>query len=267
MEQYLGIVNEIRYGGEWKDNRTGVRTLGIFGTMFKHDMGKGFPLLTSKFVSLKNVAIELEFFIKGLSDKHWLQERGCHIWDAWQNPTSNDANDLGRIYGAQWRDFRGIVASVDQLKTVIETLKKNPNDRRMVVTAWNPTELDISALPPCHLLWNVGVSNGKLSLAWYQRSIDTMLGLPYNIASYGLLLKLLALECGLKEGNLIGFLFDTHIYENHMENATEQVINRELHGLPTVEIPNFTSIFDWTYDQIELKNYVHSGKLNFDIAI
>lgn len=275
MQSYLNIVKDILNNGILKENRTGVSTLAISGTMFSHDMREGFPLLTTKKMSLKNIAVELEFFIKGLSSKKWLQDRNNHIWDAWCNPQKvlygNDENtkqkmmkedDLGAIYGKQWRNFGG----VDQLKNVVNTLKTNPNDRRMIVSAWNPPELNQMALPPCHLMFQVIVINDTINLNWYQRSVDTMLGLPYNIASYGLLLELLAKESGLIPARLCGMLGDVHIYENHIENAKIQLW-REPSKLPNIEITNFTNIFDWTYKDFSLKNYIHNEAIKFDIAV
>lgn len=280
MKAYLDIVRQIIEAPEtaWKGNRTGVRAKSISGTMFAHDMSEGFPLLTTKQMALRIIATELEFFIRGLRDKKWLQDRGCHIWDEWCNPqivpygTDNESkakmaeeNDLGRIYGVQWRDFNG----VDQLKNVVDKLKSNPSDRRMIVSAWNPAELDQMALPPCHLLFQVVVTGENfniINLNWYQRSVDTMLGLPFNIASYALLLILLAKEAKMTPGKLCGMLGDTHIYENQFETAKIQ-LEREPLPLPNLEIPEFTSLFDWTYHQYQLLNYQHQGKLAYPIAV
>lgn len=275
MQAYLNIVKDIINNGILKENRTGVNALAISGAMFSHDMRDGFPLLTTKKMSLKNIAVELEFFIKGLSSKKWLQDRNNHIWDAWCNPQKvpygNDENtkskmmeedDLGAIYGKQWRNFGGI----DQLKNIVNTLKTDPNNRRLVVSAWNPPELNQMALPPCHLMFQVIIINDTINLNWYQRSVDTMLGLPYNIASYGLLLELLAKESGLIPTRLCGMLGDVHIYENHIENAKIQLW-REPSKLPNIEITNFTNIFDWTYKDFSLKNYIHNESIKFDIAV
>lgn len=275
MRSYLNIVKDILDNGILKENRTGVDTLAISGAMFSHDMREGFPLLTTKKMSLKNIAVELEFFIKGLSSKKWLQDRGCSIWNEWANPQKvpygtdeetkrkmREEDDLGRCYGVQWRDFGG----VDQLKNVVNTLKTNPNDRRMIVSAWNPPELNQMALPPCHLMFQVIVINNTINLNWYQRSVDTMLGLPYNIASYGLILELLAKESGLIPARLCGMLGDVHIYENHVENAKIQLW-REPSKLPNIEITNFTNIFDWTYKDFSLENYIHNEAIKFDIAV
>src|SRR3989339_452671 len=232
MKAYLDIVRNILEKGERKANRTGMDTIAIAGAIFEHDMSKGFPMLTTKKVPFKAVASELEFFIKGLTDKKWLQEKNNHIWDEWAHPKKapygHDADskkrmleerDLGPIYGFQWRHFNAPYTSwdadytgqgIDQLSRVIKTLKENPTDRRMIVMAWNPVALPEMGLPPCHYGFQVTVIGKKLNLLWNQRSVDVMLGLPFNIASYALLLHLLAKETGHQEGKLVGFLADTH---------------------------------------------------------
>lgn len=282
MKSYLDLLRKIMNEGTIKETRTGIKTKSITGYMFEHNISDGFPLLTTKFVSLKNVAVELEGFIKGITSKKWFQDRGCHIWDDWCNPQvvpySNDEetkkqmkeeDDLGKIYGSQWADFKDPDSGLDgvnQLKNVINTLKTNPFDRRMLCVAWNPLALDYQALPPCHYSWQV-LSDGKsLDLLWSQRSCDVPLGIPYNIASYALLLKLLAKEAGLKEGKLIGFLADAHIYLNQIDGVNEQ-LSREPLSLCDVDIKDFKSIYEWTYKDIEIKNYKHLDKISFPIAV
>lgn len=290
MKAYLDIVKHILDHGEKKENRTGVDTIAVAGVMFEHDMSKGFPILTTKKVPFGMVKSELEFFIKGLTDKTWLQERKNAIWNDWANPKkapygTDEASkarmtaerDLGPIYGFQWRHFNAPYESydtnydgkgVDQLARVVETLKKNPNDRRMIISAWNPQQLGEMALPPCHYAMQVTVINGKLNLLWDQRSVDTMLGLPFNIASYALLLHLLAKESGLKEGRLIGFLADTHIYVNQVEGAKEQLTrDPNLYPLPKIVTEPFTSIFDWKAEDTKLDGYQSYPKLDFPIAV
>ncbi len=290
MKAYLDIVRKIMDEGVMKDNRTGVKTLAIAGAMFEHDMSKGFPLLTTKKVPFRNIKSELEFFIKGITDKQWLQDRNNPIWNEWASPLkapyghSEEAKqkmaeerDLGPIYGFQWRHFGADYDNydsdytgqgVDQLKNVVEKLKSNPMDRRMIVSAWNPTKLHEMGLPPCHYAFQVTVIDGKLNLLWNQRSVDTMLGLPFNIASYALLLHLLAKEAGLKEGKLVGFLADTHIYENHFEGAKEQLErDPETYPLPKLETKNFTSIFDWKAEDTEVVGYESYPRIKFDIAV
>ena len=238
-ESYFEIVNKILGEGLIKENRTGVPTLVIPTAIFEHNMSNGFPILTTKKVSFRLIATELEFFIKGITDKKWLQDRNNHIWDDWATPkkvkygTSDhekkmmyEERDLGPIYGFQWRHFNAVYEGfdvnyddkgVDQLKNLVKKLKTDPNDRRMLVSAWNPLQLWEMALPPCHYSFQVTVIDDELNLSWNQRSVDTMIGLPFNIASYALLLHLLAKESNLKEGKLTGFLSDVHIYENHLE--------------------------------------------------
>lgn len=308
--QYLDLVQRILTEGVRKENRTGIDTLAIAGASIEHDMSEGFPLLTTKKMYFKGVKVELEGFIKGIRSKQWYKDRGCNIWNEWCNPKkvpyATDAetkakmaaeDDLGLIYGVQWRDFKdarwdipndggtrtlienfGEDKGIDQLANIVKTLKTNPNDRRMICSAWNPTALDQMALPPCHLLWQVTVIDGKLNLAWYQRSVDVPLGLPFNIASYGLLLHLLAKETGLKEGKLIGFLMDTHIYVNQVDALQEQ-IGRAPMKLPTVATNhamgsdgkvydgNGFDIFNWSYGNTSLIDYVSHPPVKFDIAV
>jgi thymidylate synthase len=280
--EYFGLLKTILKEGEWKGNRTGVDCLTIAGFMIQHDMSDGFPLLTSRKLPFKSTKVELEFFIKGLRSKKWLQDRGCKYWDGWCNPKlvpyGNDdeskrkmaaEDDLGLIYGTQWRNFCDPghpESGIDQLKNIVNTLKKNPSDRRMICSAWNPMVLPYAALPSCHYGWQVTVIGDKLNLAWNQRSVDVCCGLCQNIASYALLLHLLAKEGGLKEGKLIGFLMDTHIYSNHMDGVKKQ-LTQPIHLLPTIKTDKFTSIFDWTYEDTELMNYQYSDPIKYEVAI
>ncbi len=288
MKAYLDIVKRILDEGVLKHNRTGVDTIAIPGAMFEHDMEKGFPLLTTKTVPFRLVASELEFFIKGITDKNWLIERNNHIWDEWCSPEKvkyahdeetkkkmMEERELGPIYGWQWRNFGANYTShntppegngIDQLKKVVEKLKSDPDDRRMIVSAWNPVDFHRMALPPCHYSFQVTVINNKLNLLWNQRSVDTALGLPFNIASYGLLLHLLAKQSGLNEGRLVGFLGDTHIYKNHREGLKEQIARDPL-PLPKIKTENFTSIFDWKYDDSKIEDYEHHPTIKFEIAV
>jgi len=288
MIAYKQIARKVLNQGQIKENRTGVNTIAIAGAMFEHDMAEGFPLLTSKYVPFRLVSSELEFFIKGITDKKWLQDRNNHIWDDWCSPAKvayeNDEKtkkwmraerDLGPIYGFMWRffgsEYRGwdedpFYAGVDQLKNLVATLKTNPDDRRMIVSAWNPQQLYRMAIPPCHYAFQVTVINGRLNLMWNMRSVDVALGLPFNIASYGLLLTLLAMESGFKPGKLIGFLGDTHIYKNHIHGIKDQ-LERLPKDLPNIKTPNFTSIFDWEYTDTVLHGYQHHPKIKFDIAV
>lgn len=292
-KEYFRLLNKILEEGKWKGNRTGVDCLTIAGFMFEHDMSEGFPLLTSRKLPFKSTKVELEFFIKGLRSKKWLQDRGCGYWNQWSNPQKvkygHDEgtkakmaaeDDLGLIYGTQWRDFHtpdavenyelegGFVRGrgADQLKNLVNTLKTNPDDRRMIVTAWNPLALEYMALAPCHYGFQITIINGYLNLAWNQRSCDVACGIPQNIASYALLLHLLAKESGLKEGKLIGFLMDAHIYENHLDGIKKQ-LTQDTFGLPTIKTDKFTSIFDWEYKDTELVNYEYSPPIKYEVAI
>lgn len=307
MKAYTDIVRKVLQEGKWKSpvriNQEGiacpvdggVRTLACMNVLLSHDMQDGFPLLTTKKMAHKAIRVELEGFIKGITSKKWFNERGCKIWQEWanlvkveqriKNESQNctheqrkqfqvEENDLGPIYGYQWRRFGetydedddGVLKGSDQLKRIVDTLHTNYNDRRMVCSAWNPNHLNRMGLPACHTHWYIGALGDKLNLFWSQRSCDLMYGVPFNIASYGLLLSLLSKEAGLKPGNLSGMLFDCHIYENQIESAKVQ-IEREPRILPTIQINNTSdnkfSIFDWTYDNFELINYDPHPKLSF----
>jgi thymidylate synthase len=239
-------------------------------------MAWGFPLFTHKRMAVKAFKVELEGFIKGITDKSWYQARGCNIWNEWCNPKkvkyANDEdtkskmlaeNDLGKIYGYQWRNFNS--QGIDQLKHIVETLKTNKSDRRLLCSAWNPVQLDEQALPPCHVMWHVFALEDTLHLCWLQRSVDTCLGLPANVMSYALLLHLLCLETGLKPGKVTGFLSNCHIYVNQIEGARE-ALTRPLHPFPTV-VTDFKTIYDWEAKKTVFINYKHSGKLLYPIAV
>lgn len=294
MKSYLDIVNNVLKNGKLKGNRTGVRTLVVPNVHFSHNMADGFPLLTTKKMAIKSMAVELEGFIQGIISKSWYKDRGCHIWDEWANPKGlvyvggvghckieeilgppegklrkqKECDDLGYIYGWQWRRFNGNLGGggVDQLGKIVETLKKNPDDRRMVCSAWNPQQIEEMALPPCHLMFVVTHLDGVLNLHWTQRSCDLMLGVPFNIASYGLLLELLCKEVNMKAGNLSGMLCDCHIYENHLDAAHEQV-TREPKPLPTLELLNWQNIWRWTHEDIKVHNYNPAPKIQMEVAV
>lgn len=288
MKTYLDIVQRILDHGFRKPNRTGVDALTIAGAMFEHDMAEGFPLLTTKKIPFRLVASELEFFIRGITDKEWLRGQSNHIWDEWCSPDvvpySNDdqtkakmmnERELGPIYGWQWRNFGAKYTafnappegqSSDQLLQVVNTLKTDPDNRRMIVSAWNPLDLSRMALPPCHYAFQVTVIDGKLNLLWNQRSVDVALGLPFNIASYGCLLHLLAKEANLGEGKLIGFLGDVHIYVNHVNDISIQIL-RTPRALPKIKTEKFTSIFDWHYTDTVIEGYDPHPAIKFEIAV
>lgn len=290
MKAYLDIVKTVLETGARKPTRTGIDEYAIAGAMFQHDMKDGFPLLTTKKVPYRLVATELEFFIKGLTDKKWLQDRNNHIWDEWCTPLkvpyANDEKtkkkmlaerDLGTIYGWEWRHFGAEYKSydtdysgqgIDQLKKVVETLKTDPNDRRMIVMAWNPLDISKASPPYCHYGFQVTVINNRLNLMWNQRSVDLALGLPFNIASYATMLHLLAKEAGYEEGILTGFLADTHIYVNHIDGLKEQLgRDPNQYPLPKIETKKFTSIFDWQTTDTELINYQSYPTIKFEIAV
>lgn len=290
MRAYLDIVKKVLTQGKDKPDRTGVGTLAVAGIIFEHDMSQGFPLLTTKKMPFRLIASELEFFIKGITDKQWLIDRHNHIWDEWANPQKApyghdeaakqkmlQERDLGPIYGYQWRHFNHpyqgydqdyTQQGYDQLKKLVETLKNNPHDRRMLVSAWNPLQMDQMALPPCHYGFQVTVIDRHLNLLWNQRSVDTMLGLPFNIASYALLLHLLAKESGFAEGKLVGFLADVHIYKNHLAGAREQLQRDPAkYPLPQIRTDNFKSIFDWQHTDTQLLNYYSYPSIKFEIAV
>lgn len=288
MKQYLNILEKILTEGEKKKTRTGTSAISVPGAIFEHDMNNGFPLLTTKYMAKKSILVELEGFINGITNKNWYQERGCSIWNEWCNPKKvsyghdektkqkmMEEKDLGPIYGFQWRHFGAkykdensdyTSEGIDQLAKIISTIEENPDDRRMIVSAWNPGALSEMALPPCHYGFQIIISNDKLNLLWNQRSVDTPLGLPFNIASYGTLLHLLARHTSKKEGKLVGFLGDVHIYENQIDTAKEQIKRNPL-PLPKIKTSGTKSIFDWTHDKTTFENYNHHPKLNYIIAV
>ncbi|MBR5575233.1 MAG: thymidylate synthase [Alphaproteobacteria bacterium] len=320
MQAYLEILGDIyKNCSDIRQNRTGIPDIGTgHGATFVHDMEMGFPLITTKKMGLKNIATELEFFIHGITDKKWLQDRKCKIWNEWANPIKveqeyniksnalgqgtplsqsqqqiirnavmDSERDLGPIYGFQWRHFGGEYVwdparidknptnnynpqkpGIDQVRLAIEKLKNNPNDRRIIVSAWNPVDFPQMALPPCHVMHQLTVRNNKLNLIWTQRSCDMFLGIPYNIASYALLLLLYAKEAGLTPGILKGEFHDAHIYTNHLDQVAEQ-LQRTPYKLPTVEIPdeNWHGMLNWHADNgFILHDYICHSALRGAVA-
>ena len=247
-EQYRGILAELLYNGKEKGDRTGTGTLSKFGMQIRHKMSDGFPLLTTKKMAVKTMVTELKWFLKGDTNIKYLQDNNCKIWDGDYKKSGRTDGELGPIYGKQWRNWSGN----DQIANLITELKTNPNSRRLMVSAWNVDELDQMTLPPCHYGFQCYVVDGKLSLMWNQRSVDTFLGLPFNISSYGMLLLLLCEETNLEPGELIGNLGDTHLYSNHIEQAKEQ-ISRDGFDLPTIKLSN-VDILNGEFDY-ELSNY------------
>jgi len=325
MQAYLDIIKNILDNGKLKGNRTGIDTIALPFLHFEHNMQDGFPLLTTKKMGIKNIATELEGFVRGITSKYWYQKRGCHIWDEWCNPTKipnyvddngkfvcekdesfaercletgtyrkvtkeerlrgqKEQDDLGPLgYSWQWRRFNevydendnGSLIGTDQLQNIISMLETNPQDRRMVCCGWNPNQMHMMALPPCHVLWNVVVIDNEIHLGWHQRSVDSGYGLSYNIASYGLLLMLLAKQSGLKPGKLYGTLADCHIYINQIDGLKKQ-LTRKPYKLPQVEIAvnkpfeiiDSSLRVNWDAYDIKLHNYQSWPKLSLgDIAV
>jgi thymidylate synthase len=252
MKQYLDLLRHIRANGVMKEDRTGTGTQSVFGYQMRFDLSEGFPLLTTKKVHLKSIIYELLWFIAGDTNVKYLQDHGVTIWDEW----ADENGDLGPVYGHQWRSWPAPDGRViDQLSMVIDTIKRNPDSRRMLVTAWNPAEVDKMALPPCHCLFQFYVADGKLSCQLYQRSADVFLGVPFNIASYALLTMMIAQVCGLEPGEFVHTTGDTHIYRNHFEQVATQ-LSREPRPLPRMRLnPDVKSIFDFKYEDFTLEGY------------
>ena len=252
MQQYLQLLRHIRENGAMKEDRTGTGTQSVFGYQMRFDLSKGFPLLTTKKVHLKSIIYELLWFISGNTNVRYLQEHGVTIWDEWADSEGN----LGPVYGHQWRSWPAADGRViDQLSLVIDQIRHNPDSRRMLVTAWNPAEVDKMALPPCHCLFQFYVAQGKLSCQLYQRSADVFLGVPFNIASYALLTLMIAQVCGLQPGEFVHTTGDTHLYKNHFEQVALQ-LSREPRELPVMRLnPSVTSIFDFQYTDFTLEGY------------
>lgn len=249
MKQYLNLLQDILDHGVDKADRTGTGTRSVFGRQMRFDLNEGFPLLTTKKVHLKSIIYELLWFLKGDTNVKYLQEHGVRIWNEWADEDGN----LGPVYGAQWRNWNG--DGIDQIACLVETLKKNPNDRRMIVSAWNPSQIPEMHLPPCHMMFQFYVANNKLSCMLYQRSADTFLGVPFNIASYALLTQMLAHVCGFELGEFVHTLGDTHIYLNHMEQVKEQ-LSRTPRTLPKMRIARkVESIDDFRFEDFVLEGY------------
>ena len=276
MRQYHSLLNDILENGEERQDRTNTGTISVFGRQLRFDLSKGFPAITTKKLAWKSVVSELLWFLEGTGDERRLAEilygsrdsERSTIWTgnaqaAYWIPKAKYDGDLGRVYGVQWRDWRG----VDQLANLIEGIKKDPNGRRHILTAWNVDELDKMALPPCHVLAQFYVSNGKLSCHMYQRSVDVFLGLPFNIASYALLTHMIAQVCDLKVGELIISTGDTHIYRNHVEQVNEQ-LSREEYPLPLLFLnPDIKSIDKFSMDAILLFDYQSHGTIKAEMAV
>lgn len=262
MKQYHDLIKHVLKNGTDKGDRTGTGTRSVFGYQMRFDLAEGFPLVTTKKIHVKSVTHELLWFLKGDTNIKYLKENGVRIWNEW----ADDQGNLGPVYGHQWRNWNS--EEIDQIKELIDTLKKNPNSRRMLISAWNPSVLpdtsqsfaenvanDKAALPPCHAFFQFYVADNKLSCQLYQRSADIFLGVPFNIASYALLTMMIAQVCGFEYGDFIHTFGDAHIYNNHFEQVKLQ-LSREPKALPKMEMnPDVSSIFDFTYEDFTLKNY------------
>lgn len=264
MKQYLDLLQRIVNEGTRKEDRTGTGTLSVFGHQMRFNLEEGFPLLTTKKLHLKSIIYELLWFLKGDTNVKYLQENGVRIWNEW----ADENGELGPVYGHQWRSWPNYNGGhIDQIQDIVNALKNNPNSRRMIVSAWNVAEVDQMALPPCHCLFQFYVANGKLSLQLYQRSADTFLGVPFNIASYALLTMMMAQVSGLKPGDFIHTTGDTHLYLNHLEQAKEQ-LKRTPGTLPRMVInPNVTSIFDFKYDDFTLEGYDPLPHIKAEVSV
>lgn len=264
MQPYLNLLQRILDEGIEKTDRTGTGTKSIFGHQMRFDLEEEFPLLTTKKLHLKSIIYELLWFLKGDTNIKYLKEHGVRIWDEWADEDGN----LGPVYGHQWRswpDYNG--GTIDQIQNVINLIKHHPDSRRMMVTAWNPAEIEQMALPPCHCLFQFYVADGRLSLQLYQRSADTFLGVPFNIASYALLLQMMAQVTGLKVGEFIHTTGDTHLYLNHLEQAKLQ-LTRTPRMLPQMKLnPDVKSLFDFQYEDFELQNYNPWPHIKADVAV
>ncbi|MBC8451912.1 MAG: thymidylate synthase [Rhodospirillaceae bacterium] len=252
MQQYLDLLHRVRQDGVWKDDRTGTGTYSVFGHQMRFDLADGFPMVTTKKLHLKSIVHELLWFLKGDTNIAYLKENGVSIWDAW----ADENGELGPVYGAQWRSWPTADGeTIDQVANVFDQIRANPDSRRLIVSAWNPAEVDNMALPPCHCLFQFYVLEGKLSCQLYQRSADIFLGVPFNIASYALLTMMMAQATGLEVGEFVHTLGDAHIYSNHIEQADEQ-LSRTPYALPTMAInPDVMDIFGFRFEDFTLEGY------------
>jgi len=278
-QRYLGMIVKILSCGKLCENRTGIDTLALSGYMLEHDMADGFPLLTIKKTLFPVMATELEGFIKGITDKQWFKDRGCNIWNSWKNPLSDDDNDLGPIYGSQWRNFNNDndPETGDQLQNVITNLinHRGSNNRRLIVSAWNPQQLKSMALVPCHFAFQLSEMNETLDLIWYQRSCDVPLGVPFNLASYALLLELICKATGHIPGKVIGMLSNVHIYVNQIEPIIKKLIPQahaninQISKLPRLLIKDsFIDVYNFEAARdVEVIDYRHDSFVKFELAV
>ncbi|MCB0710887.1 MAG: thymidylate synthase [Ignavibacteriae bacterium] len=264
MQQYLDLMRHILENGHRKDDRTGTGTLSVFGYQMRFDLAEGFPVVTTKKLHLKSIIHELLWFLKGETNVRYLHENGVSIWDEWADENGN----LGPVYGAQWRSWPTADGeTVDQISRVVEMIEKNPDSRRLIVSAWNVGEIERMKLPPCHVLFQFYVADGRLSCQLYQRSADVFLGVPFNIASYALLTLMIAQVTGLKPGEFVHTFGDAHLYTNHLEQ-TETQLSRDPFPLPTMRLnPDVQSIFDFTYEDFTLENYQSHPRISAPVAV
>ena len=266
--QYLDLLADILANGVRRDDRTGTGTLGVFGRQMRFDLAQGFPLLTTKKLHRKSIILELLWFLRGDTNVRWLQERGVSIWDEWADADG----DLGPVYGKQWRSWAAPakdgegVRVIDQISNVVRSIRENPNSRRHIVSAWNPADVDDMALPPCHCLFQFFVADGRLSLQLYQRSADVFLGVPFNIASYALLLAMVAQVTGYEAGEFVHTFGDAHLYLNHIEQAKEQ-LTREPYPFPTLKIAPKSDLFAFEYADFALEGYKAHPNIKAPIAV
>lgn len=264
MKQYLDLLQHILENGARKDDRTGTGTLSIFGHQMRFDLAQGFPLTTTKKLHLKSIIYELLWFLQGDTNIAYLKEHGVRIWDEW----ADENGELGPVYGKQWRSWRAADGrTIDQVSSLIETIKSNPNSRRLILSAWNVGELDRMALPPCHALFQFYVADGKLSCQLYQRSADVFLGVPFNIASYALLTLMVAQVCDLTPGDFVHTFGDVHLYLNHLDQARLQ-LTRQPYPLPKMTInPAVRSIFDFHYEDFVLSGYQAHPHIKAEVSV
>ncbi|MFF9901399.1 thymidylate synthase [Streptomyces longispororuber] len=261
--QYEDLLNLVLTSGTAKADRTGTGTRSVFGHQLRYDLSQGFPLVTTKKVHLKSIVYELLWFLRGDSNVGWLREHGVTIWDEW----ADENGDLGPVYGAQWRSWPAPDGThIDQLSEVLETLRRDPDSRRMIVSAWNVAELDKMALAPCHAFFQFYVADGRLSCQLYQRSADLFLGVPFNIASYALLTHMVAQQAGLEPGDFIWTGGDCHIYDNHVEQVTEQ-LSRAPFAFPELRLRQAESLFDYAFSDVEVVGYRHHPAIKAPVAV
>jgi thymidylate synthase len=264
MKQYLDLMRHVRDTGARKEDRTGTGTLSVFGHQMRFDLGEGFPLVTTKKCHLKSIIHELLWFLSGDTNVKYLQDNGVRIWNEWADEEGN----LGPVYGYQWRSWPAAGGRhIDQISQVIEQIRNTPDSRRIIVSAWNVGEIDNMALPPCHMMFQFYVADGRLSCQLYQRSADIFLGVPFNIASYALLTMMIAQVCDLAPGDFVHTLGDAHLYTNHLEQADEQ-LSRKPYPLPVMKInPGVKSIFDFKYEDFELVGYEAHPHIKAVVAV